>query len=118
LSASDRKVRFWDVATGRLVRTLQVEGIHAWGMALSSDGRRLAVSGLEHGITVFDVQSGQEVLPGTGHRGTVLGAHYSADGRHVATCGSDDSMRLWDAATGRESKVLQLADGTWLRGCS
>jgi WD40 repeat protein len=76
-------------------------------LALSADGRRLAVPGDENTVSVWDVtaidkppSAPQLVL--RGHTAQVWGVAYSRDGRWVASGGEDNTVKLWDAETGGE----------------
>src|SRR6185295_20194436 len=53
----DRAVRVWDVATGRIVRTLPTRGEQNI-VAFSPDGRRLVAAGRR--VHVWDMASGRE----------------------------------------------------------
>src|SRR5262249_54157161 len=61
---SDLKVRFWEVATGRLVRTLPAvkdfSFLYVVGFALSRDGKHLAISGVHpHAVYILDANTGE-----------------------------------------------------------
>jgi WD40 repeat protein len=103
------ELKLWDVTTGRELATLR-RGIGVFRrLAVSPDGRRLALSGgvLEAGETqVWDAETGQTFLTLRGH---TLGVHqiaFSPRGERIATAGADRMVRLWDAATGQELLTL------------
>jgi WD40 repeat protein/serine/threonine protein kinase len=103
------ELKLWDVTTGRELATLR-RGIGVFRrLAVSPDGRRLAVSGgvLEAGETqVWDAETGETLLTLHGH---ALGVHqvtFSPRGERIATAGADRMVRLWDAATGQELLTL------------
>ncbi|WP_053197987.1 serine/threonine-protein kinase [Streptomyces viridochromogenes] len=101
-----RSVRFWDLTTGRCLRTLTAE---ADGIRLTPDGR-LAVWGWSRdSIQVWDTHSGQLREPLAGHTAGVERVEVSADGRRVLSSGWDrqgQSVRLWHLASGRCDQVL------------
>src|SRR5262249_56673190 len=100
-------INLWDARTGRLVRTIDT-GNFAFGfpggMALSRDGKRLAVSGSIHdddkpgwrvGARVFDVTTGKAIrtierLPREGVNGLAM----SPDGKMLFTLDRDGKLRV------------------------
>src|SRR5262249_40742940 len=85
-----------------------------YGLAFSPDGRRIAGAGGgpsalrgPGAVTVWDAQTGQEVLSLRGHTGGVSGVAFSHDGRRIASAGADGVVTVWDADQGREMFVLR-----------
>jgi WD40 repeat protein/serine/threonine protein kinase len=113
--------KVWDLTTGAVeVPTPQfsVDDLsHApWTVALSADGRQLAVAGsiVDETVRVYDVQSGKNIFPLQGHNGRVVSVAFSPDGRRLASAGVDKTVKLWDTETGQE--VLTLRGHTNLVG--
>jgi WD40 repeat protein len=81
-------------------------GIDCHGVAFSPDGKRLATGGSTGIITLWDAESGQEVLTLRGHSGAIVRLTFSADGRFLASSSKDGSVKLWEAAVplGQESE--------------
>jgi WD40 repeat protein len=73
-------------------------GIDCTVVAFSTDGKRLATGGETGVVTLWDAQSGQEVLTLRGHGGAIVRLAFSADGRFLGSSSKDGSVKLWEAA--------------------
>jgi eukaryotic-like serine/threonine-protein kinase len=114
-------VKVWDLTTGaREVRSPQfsVDDLShaAWAVALSPDGRQLALAGsaVDATVRVYDTLSGENLFTLRGHSARVVSVAFSPDGRRLASGGLDKTVKLWDTATGQE--VLTLRGHTNLVG--
>jgi WD40 repeat protein/tRNA A-37 threonylcarbamoyl transferase component Bud32 len=96
-------LRFHDPATGREVRTVDLEaGDGGYAVAWASDGRRLAVGGRDGSVVLWDADANARVAILRGHTGGVHDVAFSSDGRLLATAGADGAVKVWDATVGRE----------------
>jgi WD40 repeat protein len=120
LAATDEfgKVRLWHVVAAK-ERQLQgpwpkckdqelVNGFHNKRLAFSPDGKTLAAALPFNLLRLWDVETGKELLPTTGHQGPVAGLAIAPDGRTVTTCGADLTVRRWAIDSGKELSRLQL----------
>lgn len=95
------RARLWDVASGRLLRSLGIDrqGYHA--LVFSPDGKWLAGGDLRNQAAhLWEVETGQEALQFQGHRSGPSSLTYSPDGRILASGGWESMILLWDV-TGR-----------------
>jgi WD40 repeat protein/uncharacterized caspase-like protein len=122
LITSDSKVRLWDIARGRLERSIDAW----WGssIALSPDGTHM-LSRSSHGVTLWDMASGQ-VVRNIGMAGP-LSLAFSADGTKLLGFRTDASspkpgaksapgdqegrLIVWDAASGQATHSFQVPMG-------
>jgi WD40 repeat protein len=70
----------------------------------SSDGRTLATAGDDATISVWDADTGRELLRCRGHEGPVRALALSADGKTIVSAGADGTVRLWDTAPPRDER--------------
>ncbi|MGC2631488.1 MAG: caspase family protein [Rhodomicrobium sp.] len=122
-TGDDKVIRIWDWQTGKTVRAIRgqsgpgQEG-KIFAMALSPDGRWLAVGGfLAHGhgvndeavgdIRLYDFASGQVQALLKGHRDAVFALAFSADGKKLISGGGDSNAILWDVETQKPLHRLQ-----------
>jgi WD40 repeat protein len=96
-------VRVWDVATGRRIGGPLPAYRDVTGLALSPDGRTLAVAGT--GVRLFATATGQPIgtaLPASGGSGSYGAVAFSPRGTTLATIGADGTARLWNVTTQQE----------------
>jgi WD40 repeat protein len=75
------------------------EDLHAGNVecvAFSRSGRRLASSGEDRIVHVWDAATGREVLGLRGHGERCGCVAFSPDGRRLASASSDKTIRIWD----------------------
>jgi type II secretory pathway predicted ATPase ExeA len=129
----DQTVKFWDVATGQGLATIdsEVKGIEA--LAFSHDGHLLAAESSTNTVALLDATTGRPIrtLPGGEPLGVldattwVYSIAFSPDSRWLAAGVDNKTVRLWEATTGRPVRdlaglrrpVICIAfspDGRWL----
>lgn len=117
--AKNDSVQFWEVATGKLARTLVAEERtvelvalrldgeerawlgaegHVTAVAFSPDGRALATGGaLEGTLKLWDIKTGELLWESKDtHRATIIS--FSSDGKTLAS-NFENSVRLWEVAS-------------------
>ncbi|MBX9791045.1 MAG: WD40 repeat domain-containing protein [Pirellulales bacterium] len=79
-------------------------------VAVSRDGRELAIGGEGRIIYCWDLIAGGAPRKFIGHEGMISEICFSADGRTILSHASDGTVRFWHVATGAELLKLGTAD--------
>ncbi|HET6881794.1 MAG TPA: PQQ-binding-like beta-propeller repeat protein [Pirellulales bacterium] len=107
ITSQGRELIIWDIARGEAIVTLPSGGTeHGGNIALSKDGRILAMTDLNYAgdpgsdaIRLFDLKSQRRVAtlePGEGRAGCFA---FSADGTRLVTGMSNGTALVWDLTT-------------------
>jgi WD40 repeat protein len=101
--SSDSKVRLWDIKSDgeepEESLSGQVGGVSS--LAISPDGKTLAVSDARGSIKLWNLATRKELFTLVAHETSVLSLAFSRDGRILASGGSDGSVRLWRGASSK-----------------
>ncbi|KAJ8519321.1 hypothetical protein ONZ45_g3731 [Pleurotus djamor] len=94
-----------DIATSRPLKGLAKGSITT--AAFSSNGKYVAVAGVDNLVRVLAVTTGMEVMqPRAGHNDRVSALVFSPDGAMLASGSEDRQIILWDSLTGDPTGVL------------
>ena len=83
----------------------------------SPDGSLLATAGSEGTGSLWDRESGEQLIELKGHIGVVWNISFSPDGKLLATVGSDRTFRLWDLQ-GNQLQQVRGHNGFEIRSIS
>jgi len=111
-------VQLWRVFKGQEAGTVQGQDQNRhWSeyrpIALSADGKLLALGGKDNTILLWEMLTGREVHRLEGHQGPVRSLAFAPDGRSLLSSSADITALIWDLAPQGE-KVDLSAEG--LRG--
>lgn len=98
LVSASRQVVFWDLETGARKVALQPRAGLFRAVALSLDGSRLAAGGADGMITIWDLESMQEVATLSGHTRPLMDMRFLPDGNTLVSVSVND-VRVWRAAS-------------------
>jgi WD40 repeat protein len=115
-TTSGSVIELWDVAGTRRAR---IDGrATVTAVAISKDGRWVAVAGDDQILRLYEGTSGAPLGELVGHRGAVGSLEFSADGTRLASAGSDLTVRIWEVATRRHTTSLLGARDQYVRNGS
>src|SRR5262249_40630815 len=80
----DERIGFWDLTTGKELRSFRTGKPLIFAIAFSPDGKTLATTDLEMGIRLWDVATGKQLEHWDG---SMYSVSFAADGKSLAwTC--------------------------------
>lgn len=104
-------IRVWEIATGRLVASLEGHTQPVGCLAFSSDGTRLASGSFDATVKVWDFAARKELIVYRGHSAGVVSVAFRPDGQAVASSSADSrthgEVHIWDPRTVQDAQVLR-----------
>jgi WD40 repeat protein/transcriptional regulator with XRE-family HTH domain len=76
-------------------------------VALTPDGKLLAIGDGSGKIYLWQVATGQRILTYEGHTGWVMSVAFSPDGQTLASASMDRTVKLWNLSSGQCQKTLR-----------
>jgi WD40 repeat protein len=98
------QVTFWDPATGRMTRTVQLPN-HTFALAYSPDGTQLAVGMYGTGARLLNPATGSTIRSFPAE--TCTEVLFTAEGKRLLTASGNNKVQLWDVATGNEVRAFE-----------
>lgn len=93
---SDRKLSYWEVLDGTMVR--EIEGSQSGAinaLDISEDGRIFVTGGNDQIVKLWDYQKGITLFIGEGHSAVVTAARFSPDQKFIVTTSGSGSIFIW-----------------------
>jgi WD40 repeat protein len=97
----------WDLATGKLARAIKFAGKAVGVMALSADGKKMAMSYRpkneeeDKRIDVLDFATGTVLYGLDGHEKTITHLAFLPDGSRLYSTSYERDLKAWDLPSGR-----------------
>jgi WD40 repeat protein len=107
------RLSHWSASTGKLLRQIKLTGSDVTGVALSPDGRLLALARQDKPICVLDAQKGGEVAQTNLSSRRTAAFVFTPDSRQLAIMNADEvsAVRIVSASTGKELFALRGSGG-------
>uniref|UniRef100_A0AAR5QBT5 Cilia- and flagella-associated protein 52 n=2 Tax=Dendroctonus ponderosae TaxID=77166 RepID=A0AAR5QBT5_DENPD len=94
---SDRKVAYWEVLDGSLVRELEGSPTGTINtLDISPDGEYFVTGGNDQIIKLWRYQEGTTTHIGLGHAAVINSVHFSADGKSIISASAAGTIFLWE----------------------
>ena len=112
VAGGDAKIRFVDMTTEEVQRTLTGHTNAIYTAVFNPDEKLVASSSRDRTARIWDVSTGRELQKLNGFRCSVKAVAFSPDSQMLAAAGNDGMVKLWDVKTGRELKSLVHINST------
>jgi WD40 repeat protein len=101
LFSNDKKIKLWEIASGALVKSIEVPIAEVNAAAFSPDASQIALGG-SFGLKLYETATGNFVKNFEGQPGSEypLRISFSSDGRYIVCTVRDQKIRIWEVATG------------------
>lgn len=108
----DQIIRFWTMGDEYpLASSWKIDAKAAKGVAISSDGSRLAIGDKQGGVQVRRLDSNNPPISFRGHTQEVWAVAFSSDDQWLATGDRNGKVRLWNSFNGRMVHELDVGAG-------
>ena len=94
LLLDDQPTQIWDVKTKKLKAVLKGQGSHTHG-CFADDWRRIATLTKDGHLTIWDAESGREMLILRARRSAAYTLCYDPDGKRFITASTDGTREIW-----------------------
>jgi WD40 repeat protein len=116
-----KRMRLWDLRSGRLVRTFDFQPGGFRSLAVAPDGTRILSVGedrygaVDMRLHLWDSATGRVLHSFDGHSGGGTAATLTRDGRRVLSVSRDGTTRVWGTESGQLLATLLAAESSrWL----
>jgi WD40 repeat protein/uncharacterized caspase-like protein len=99
--SQDNAVKLWDVATGKVLRSLTGHSAYVYSLAFSPNGQWLASGSRDRTIKLWELSTGRLLRTLTEHKEPVFFVAFSPDSKTLVSAGWDNKIRLWDTTTAK-----------------
>ncbi|MFQ4146898.1 serine/threonine-protein kinase [Chlorogloeopsis sp. ULAP02] len=94
--SDDNTIKFWDINTGQVIRTLQG---HSWAVltvTFSVNGETLISGSRDNTIKIWRISTGEEIATLTGHEDSVSAVAVSPVAQLIVSGSRDKTIKLWE----------------------
>ena len=104
------RILLWEVATGKLLKTLYEHSNVVTSVVFSPNGKIIASASYDKQVKLWNVASGKEIKTLTGHKKFIKNLAFSPDGKTIISSAYEKRVRIWDVKSGQEIKNLYTGD--------
>jgi WD40 repeat protein len=92
----DQTMKYWEVPSGKLLRTVKAHSGWVRAVTYSPDGKIVASCSDDTTIKLWDAATGRPIRTIKAHKEPVRAIAFSPDGRRLISGGVDRTVRLWE----------------------
>ena len=100
------EIKKWDIASGRLLQTIDGHNDAIYSLAISHDGAYVATGSYDQSIHLWNTEDGTLVRSFIGHQGAVFDLAFRPDDQILASASADRTIKLWNIETGERTDTL------------
>src|SRR5262249_23584353 len=104
--STDRTIKVWDAASGRLATTLSGHAIAVGALAVSPDGKYLASGGADGEIRIWDGASWKELRILKRHAKKITALAFIPDSKGLLSGSADGMLTLSNPADGKDRSFV------------
>lgn len=94
----DNLIKVWDVATGKMTKSLAGHDDWVYDICLSKDEKYIYSGSFDKTIKIWDISSGKNIATLKEHTDEIVCLDLSKDGKYLASAGMDKYIIIWDIA--------------------
>lgn len=94
------EVQIWDVASGKLRRSITLTSDTVFGASIAPDASKIAVGCTDNTVRILDAASGKELFKIGNHENWVLATVFGVDSKRIVSVSRDRAAKLTDANSG------------------
>ncbi len=119
VSVHRERVLVWNLSSGTIVRTMTIApgkmpGKRCPGIALSPDGKTIAVDRGDETVRLWDLVTGKPLFhQNDAHESVIRGAAIAATGGLLATGDDNGVIHVWDSRRTKVVRRLELGSRVW-----
>ncbi|MBI2805430.1 MAG: hypothetical protein HYX68_10680 [Planctomycetes bacterium] len=108
---TDRIVRVFDVATGKMEHAVENHADWILGVAFTPDGKGIVTASRDKTAKLWNLETKESMLTFPGHQNIVNNVAITPDGKFGLSAGEDGSIRSWQAddkakSIGKQAKAM------------
>ncbi len=105
-AGQDKNIKIIDIASGKIVRTLNGHTNLVNNLAIAPNSDLLASGSYDSTINLWQISTGKLLQSLTGHTDKIWGLAISPSGKLVVSASRDRTIRIWDVQTGKSLLTL------------
>jgi len=94
-------IRFWDLNTGKLIRTIEAHSNWILSLAISLNEPIIASGSADNTIKIWHLNSGKLRHNLIGHSSWVNALAITPDGKKIISASADSTLKLWEIKSGK-----------------
>jgi WD40 repeat protein len=100
-------VKWWDLESGRVIKSLDAHSYSVNSVAFSPDGKTALSGSWDNTVKWWDLSSGRVIKSLDAHSNDVNAVAFSPDGKTALLGSYDNTVKWWDLESGRVIKSLE-----------